>query len=44
MEDGAGMRFKRDHGRNGANRPGSFDHRLDDELMAKMQTIEHSQR
>src|SRR6266852_8104807 len=44
MQHLAGMRLESNHGRHGAGGARSCDHRLHDQLMAKMQTIEHAQR
>ena len=44
MQHLAGMRLESNYGRHGADGAGALDHRLHDQLMAKMQTIEHAQR
>jgi hypothetical protein len=44
MQDGAGMRLESNHGRHGANCSRSLDHRLHDQLVTKMQAVEHTER
>src|SRR6266446_4463399 len=44
MQHLAGMRLESNHGRHGAGGARALDHRLHDQLVTKMQTVEHAQR
>src|SRR5712692_4142170 len=43
MQHRAWMRLESNHGRHGADSARSLDHRLHDQLMTKMQTVEHAE-
>ena len=44
MQHLAGMRLESNHGWHGTDGAGSLDHRLHDQLVTKMQAIEHAER